>query len=310
MDAMQEVLSPNKARMQLKKQLESDVASAFKTLLESKHLYQTLHFNPEELISEMQRRVESGQGEYAMLEFRALAYGEWLANDPYLAVSGIGQAGSLTKLFFSMPDLKLFCNQCKRAEAFNSISTREFLGLEPRIGYETTQVFVASFLCQSCKEIPEVFLIRREGAKLTICGRTPLETVDVPKVIPKMLARHYSNSVIAHYSGQSLAANFLLRSLIEQWARRNVPNANNLKADEILDQYMETLPSDFRSRFTSLRALYGQLSSDIHRAAGDAQLFATALEAVNEHFEARRLYKLDEPRRMSQPPSPATTPEI
>ena len=295
--------------MELKKQLESRVADWFRTLLQSKHLYQTLRVDPEELINGILPRVESGHGERARLDFRALAYGEWLAKDPYLVIPGIGQSGSLTNVFFSMPDLKLFCNQCMRTEAFNSISTREFLGLEPKIGRETTQVFVASFLCQSCKDVPEVFLIRRQGNKLTICGRAPLETVEAPKTIPRILARHYSNAFVAYHSGQTLAANFLLRSLIEQWAHRKIATAQNLKADEVLDQYMQTLPPDFRSRFPSMRDLYGQLSSDLHAAAGNSQLFATALDAINEHFEARRLYKLDEPARLSQPADTATTPE-
>jgi hypothetical protein len=38
---------------------------------------------------------------------------------------------------------------------------------------EHCQVFALAFHCQSCKRIPEVFMVRREGPRLTLTGRAP-----------------------------------------------------------------------------------------------------------------------------------------
>ncbi len=192
--------------------------------------------------------------------------------------------------------MKLFCVTCGRVEAFNSVSTADVLR---RVTHErpyqlpggTVQNFVLSYLCQSCKSVPEVFLIRRCGVKLTIAGRSPIEHVDLPKVIPKVIQGFVRAAVVAHQSGQTLAGVFLLRTAVEQWSRVAVGDAN-LQADETLDKYMDMLPPDFNVRFPSLRALYADLSADMHSATGSTDLFDRACSEIVTHFEARRLFKL------------------
>jgi hypothetical protein len=199
--------------------------------------------------------------------------------------------------FFDTPDVKLYCTKCGRLEAFNAVSTEEFLrrGAGSRDNFSTNQgivqVFVMSFLCQSCKGVPEVFTIRREGAKLVLCGRAPIEHIEVPTVIPKQVRPLFSGAIVAHQSGQTLAGIFLLRTLIEQWAQSAAPS-KGIQADEAIDSYLTTLPEDFKGRFPSLRALYGELSADIHCATGSSELFEKARNQILEHFDARRLYKL------------------
>ena len=63
-------------------------------------------------------------------------------------------------------------------------------------------------------------------------------------------------------------------------------------ADKLLDAYMSTLPDDFKARFASFRSLYENLSDDIHAAKGNAELFERVLTKIEEHFEARHLFKL------------------
>lgn len=50
------------------------------------------------------------------------------------------------------------------------------------------------------------------------------------------------------------------------------------------------------SRFPSLSDLYGKLSDAIHAAEASNTLFEGALKDIEEHFEARRLFKLTEDR--------------
>src|SRR3990167_9053700 len=154
----------------------------------------------------------------------------------------------------------------------------------------TVQVFVFSFLCQSCKALPEFFMVRREANKLILAGRSPIEHVDVPKVFPKELRQFFSGAIIAHQSGQTLAGLFLLRTFIEQWVKKC--GATQERADEALKWYGTTLPEDFRSWFPSLEYLYSQLSASIHAAEASQELFNEAALDIERHFDARRLFEL------------------
>ena len=60
-----------------------------------------------------------------------------------------------------------------------------------------------------------------------------------------------------------------------------------------MDKYMESLPSDFKDRFASMRALYDDLSADIHSAIGFSELFDRAIAEITNHFDARRVYRLE-----------------
>ena len=55
---------------------------------------------------------------------------------------------------------------------------------------------------------------------------------------------------------------------------------------------MTTLPDDFKARFASFRSLYDNLSDDMHTAKGNTDLFERTLAQIEEHFEARRLFRL------------------
>ena len=285
----------------LKTTLANQITWTLKALLQSKHLYQSfvveyddmLHKNLQNEVPQSRKAIEN--------RFLAKLQGQWFPVDK--ARRGIIYPGPATEsnekgkfIGFEVPDVKLFCEVCNGVEAFNSVSAEDFLQrdrwAEPfLVSKQTVQIFVLSFLCQSCKSVPEVFLVRRHGTKLTISGRSPIEHVYVPPVVPKPVRSFYSGAVVAHQSGQTLAGNFLLRTMIEQWARSKAPSGDP-HADLVLDSYMDSLPEDFKSRFPSLRSLYTELSDDIHAATGSAELFDKACTQIVEHFDARRLYKL------------------
>jgi hypothetical protein len=118
-----------------------------------------------------------------------------------------------------------------------------------------------------------------------------METADFPNCIPETVRRFYSSALLGHQSGQTLAGLFLLRTLIEQWARSKVQSPA-ARADELMDQYMAMLPKDFNDRFPSMRSLYDDISADLHTAEGFGGLFDRALTEITEHFDARRVFKL------------------
>jgi hypothetical protein len=123
-----------------------------------------------------------------------------------------------------------------------------------------------------------------------------MEAVDVPAVIPKSVQDFYGGAVVAHQSGQTLAALFMLRTVIEQWARSKVIIANETAQAEgatVLEQYVAALPHHFKETFPSMRKLYTDLSADLHTATVSDGLFDRATQEITEHFDARRLFKLD-----------------
>ncbi len=265
-------------------ELAEQVTSALRILLESKHLYQSERVDFTQAIGGGPPNIENRLWD---LGSKVLA--------PLPGTLLPRQASAQTApLIVSPPIVKSYCRSCDRTEPFH-VSTRQEIGSALFISRGSReqvplQNFALSYTCQSCRGAPEAFLIRREGLRLTLCGRSPIEHIDVPKVVPKVARSYYSSAVVAFQSGQALAANFLLRVLIEQWVLSVIPKDS--AKETLLDAYVDTLPEDFRSRFPTLRDMYSNLSADIHGAIGSAKLFHSSQKDLVRHFEARRLYEL------------------
>ncbi|HYN08298.1 MAG TPA: hypothetical protein VES67_13020 [Vicinamibacterales bacterium] len=263
-----------------------EIERTLKTLLQEKHLYQSLTVADASLQLNLQQVLPLER--YALMVHAGDASTRiWKVEYPGSSYS----PGWTAPLSFRPPDVKLFCQSCDRIEAFNLVSAEDFLDRATNLA--NSQAFIFGYQCQSCKDAPETFLIRRDSLKLTICGRAPMEVALVPRFIPKSVKRFYGGALVAHQSGQTLAGIFLLRMLLEQWARSQVPKPPS-QADILVGKYMASLPADFRARFSSMRTLYGRLSEDIHAATGSEDTFKTALMQIDEHFDARRIYKLDQ----------------
>ena len=270
------------------------LTQSFKELIENRHLYQNMDVSLEEIREHIPKDWREPAPSRAWQEFITWVYGAWYPLDEGTACKPGLRAGVVAS--FKIPDVKLYCSTCERIEAYNGIACMDFLvackvNMEKRTNGPTVQQFVFSFECQSCKKVPEVYLVRRTGMKLTLCGRSPMEVVDVPKTIPKAVSRYYSNAVISHTAGFTLAGIMYLRTLIEQWACSQMGRDGT--AEKALGLYMESLPLDFRSKFMSVRELYGELSIDMHTATGSEELFERCIEKINEHFEARKLHKVE-----------------
>lgn len=266
---------------------EQCVAAALRELLERKHLYQTAEVIFKAEVSVSKERAMSALeleiGPWSIFGSRTPNYRGAVAFPPDVKFE--------ERLSIRAPDLKLYCAApCRRLEPFHAIDCSHVFsgdGTEP-----TRQIYALSYVCQSCRGEPTVFLVRREGLKLRLAGRSPIEHVDVPREIPGQVRKYYSGAVVAHQSGQTLAANFLLRTLVEQWVR-SFPSTLEMRVDGALNWYCSNLPEDFRQRFPSLRDIYEKLSSDIHSAAGDPKLFIEESARIGKHFDAWRVYELD-----------------
>ena len=280
--------------------IEQAIAETFRELLERKHLYQRhglddplrYAFTKALVASQYPETPELKAAWDALIGLPWHLKGELENRAPY----GPSLKEQERLVIVPLPRAKLFCSSCQRVEAFAPLRGLDLVGQSytpaDRPGFSDTQLFTLTYLCQSCTSLPEAFLIHRVGTRLSIHGRSPMEHVPVPHVIPKAMRQYFAGSVVAFQSGQTLAGLFMQRTLIEQFARSLVPGAK-ANADALLDAYQALLPADFKSRFPSLPDLYTRISGALHTADADDKLFQSARAAILEHFEARRLFKLD-----------------
>ena len=206
--------------------------------------------------------------------------------------------GEIVFPYLSLPTINTYCNVCGSSPPFNP----DLKGASGIYDNDQNHSYYFSYLCQQCKAFKVRFMVRREAKKLRLVGRDPIEAIPTPREIPKAFSKYYGDALIAHHAGQTLAAIFLLRVLIEQYWR-SVPAIRDLVArepratgEEQGALYQDTLPEDFRSRFPSLSEIYRKLSSAMHEARADATLFEDSISKTFEHFEARRVYRLDQPQ--------------
>jgi hypothetical protein len=216
-------------------------------------------------------------------------------------------------------NFKLHCSACKRDEAFKPVWFQDITnGLaSQQLGESKVpktklpsayQLFSLVYQCQSCLGAPEAFLIRRQGLKLAMHGRSPIESVSVPQFIPEPESIWYRESVIAMKFGRPLAAIFYLRVFIEQFARRVTGITERRYGEDILSEYSSTIDDPPRSAMPSLKEWYMNLSEAIHCAKEDPEMLKKAFEDVERHFEFRRLYKVPESREKNKEADPQVDP--
>jgi hypothetical protein len=310
--------------------LSTAITQAVRDLLTNRHLYQSIevsvsatneHIQALAKASEAAIRttlLSSGGGvaeggamktflESAKVRDSALA-ATWDVTPPPTTMFGLPAAKHPDIIYFDLPTIFTVCSnpKCKQRSPFNPSPLHEPVGsscgeVVARDMCEGVQVFVCAYQCQSCKTEPLVFLIRRRGGKLTLAGRSRIENISAPAFLPKHVREFYSDAVIAFNSGKPLPGLFMLRVVIEQfWSdleRRRVlivsDERGRLHADQLADAYNSILPPEFRDRFPSLGKIYKDISERLHNATADTELFEKSEREIVEHFDARRVMKLD-----------------
>lgn len=291
----------------LSQAMGQSVADAFKQLLSEKHLYQFVEVDltlvssaAKDILKDWQesgstrlRRLGEPLPETTIeLEKLKVTTGLWMPRE----TTPTTHTFSSDSVFvgFELPTVNTFCDHCKERWPFNPVTDGSYLVQ----GHGQDEFFYLGYQCQQCKGEPIRFLVRREGLKLRLAGRYPLEVLPTPKVLPKLVSKYYGNAVVAHHAGQTLAGLFLLRVFIEQFWR-TIPTVKELivnqpkaTGDEQGRMYQDTLPHDFKSRFPSLTDVYDKLSAAIHSADENAALFDESCAKIVKHFDARRLYEI------------------
>jgi hypothetical protein len=280
------------------------VEEAFKKLLSEKHLYQSItldlaaikkNADKQEMTPWLPGSSRDMPSKHQLIEEgKKELKGSWIPEttsfrlDPDAVLDE--QLHAAVK--FRVPSIMTYCEPCGAAWPHNPTEN-----IVP-IGARQNQCFVFEYLCQNCQGALVRFQIHREGLKLCLTGRDPIEVLPTPKELPKAMSKYFSTAHVAHTAGQTLAGIFLLRTFVEQYWR-SLPEVKKVTdkqpkatGDEMGDAYQRTLPDDFKHRFPSLKDIYSRLSEAMHAASDDAAIFEDCGQKIVEHFEARRLFKM------------------
>jgi hypothetical protein len=297
------------------KRLALLASNAIKELLSHKHLYQSvtldLKFLDEAAEAQYkaairhamapsltQKKPNTAQPQNIRASLEGYCHLQWFLFLPGQTAPPLAcrTAGGLEPPIVQLPTIKTVCSNqgCGDRGPFNPVG--QVTGDSG--GVASHQTFFVTYQCQNCKGPNVQFLIRRLGAKVTLCGRDPFEEIQVPQVIPKEQAKYLRDALIAHNSGQTLAGIFSMRVFVEQFWKsietvaREVEGKIRPTGDDLGSAYKATLPNSFKERFPTLSEVYELLSDAMHAARADSELFLECYGKVIEHFEARRLFKI------------------
>lgn len=205
--------------------------------------------------------------------------------------------------WFQLPTVRVACSHC---DGIKPPHNPGYVGITSDFTYTFTsipnsnQIFAFPYQCQNCKCEPVFFLVRREGVKLTLVGRSQFPEILIPDFIPKNQRKFYRNAIIADQTSFTLAAALYLRTVIEQHFYQAIPEPDikairgNPTGDELAELYAKTLPKNFPDSFPSLKKAYEDLSKIVHsgkEADETKKSFAMIRAAVDGHFKALQLFK-------------------
>ena len=283
------------------------IETAFKQLLEEKHLYQNVIID----FSDAVARAGNVASNAHPMDKQSAANARGIVSRVTAkrwVIAGAREATDSSKssyeaaLVFDVPPVRLFCVTCRRRERYEVTRAEDLTYdlyakplLDPPWGV-ADQIFVIALLCQSCKAFPEVVTIRRAAAKkkLTLSGRSPMEEAELPSSLPPKESEFFRDGLIAYNSGKTLAGLFYLRTFIEQFARRVLNETTRKTGQDILATYGRTVPANVRDAMPSLGECYEKLSIALHTANADSELFETTRTRIQQHFAFRQAAGLSE----------------
>jgi hypothetical protein len=284
-----------------------DVRQKIVELLSGKHLYHSVEISDEEIAVaarlwtpvnwEPSEKTEENRKQFAAWTMKFISTASWhfMPELPSLASNAenatVPQKRSTkdkelpTSLIMQIPHVPLVCVHCEERHPHSSGFRARIDTLPSQTLGSGVQVFVFPFQCDHCRGEPVFFMIRREGKKLQIVGRSQFEIIETPKYLPKHELHYYREAVIAYNCGRSLAGILYLRVMIEQYMRRVTGTTKRLTGEELADEYGRYLDSEFPKRFTSLKTIYTELSEKIHAGTEDAVQFAKSCDEILKHFD-------------------------
>jgi len=221
--------------------------------------------------------------------------GQGLAHLPAAMGSpGLGTPQDEMPLNFLLPDIETRCRNCKKPTAHGSMSVSFMYGLGspfPVISEETGDVFVLYYACALCRSGVIVFLVKRKGYRLQLCGRSERLVVEAPKSLPKKLRPICSDAISAVRENDVHAGFYHLRTLVEHYMKRclQLPLQQRMTGDELAAQYNETLDPRMSGGIPSVSAIYEKASVWMHARSGSESDFQLLLDEFVGHLQAKAL---------------------
>jgi len=299
---MPQLTNMQQAASQIADRIVTEWSAQLKSLLETKHLYQKVEVNIPQIRASMRESINAG-----ILVHIDQAIDVW-ENRPLEALmtrttENISVGNAITQVLkptLLVTNIKLFCTHCGDSEVFYPVWARDVTSechdprgnVMPRLNQ--FQLFFLALQCQNCHRDPEGVLVRRDGYRLYLEGRSPIEHVDLSKYIPKKEAHFFSDAVVAYNAGKKLAGLFYLRTFLEQYAKRITGIDGRATGEELMEAYTATLPLAHRDHMPSFREWYEKLSEALHDAREDDVLFENAKSEIDRHFDIRRVFKIPE----------------
>lgn len=287
---------------------EPVIRKIIKTLFQEKHLYQSIKINVADISPAIESILEREQRKRSLASFsgghgptRSLEMlkqdlqteAETFLSKVPLSPTTSGQENH--GVDFTVVTIRAYCgsHECKQVMPHNlhhQVIVDTYC--DDRRG-KIQQIISVTYLCQNCKKEYVSFMIRRDGNKITLSGRTPMEQVQMPKFIPSEVSKFYQGAIIAFNSGAILPAIFMLRTTIEQYMRHTIDAGNDrLTGEDLADEYSKSLNSDFNRIYQSLKPVYEILSIAVHAANDqEPEIFEEELQKVHNHFEAKEMFE-------------------
>lgn len=200
------------------------------------------------------------------------------------------------KVSFYLPSIKMYCSKCKDEHTFFSVGVLwadGFLDYYPRISEKTEQLFNFSYNCGICKDHLIGFLVKRDGSRLTLCGRTERLPVNVPKIIPKKLRVIVNDAISATNENDLYAGFYHLRTFCEHYMKSSIGMAikEKVTGDELSEKYNSSLDSRMTASLPAISVIYESASRFMHERDGEREDFESLLREIEDHLLAKELFE-------------------
>lgn len=281
--------------------MQEAISVAMVDLLSAKGLYQNVRVDST-ACSEHPETEEELRREFSKRPWEPVSMGhaDSMADREISSYAGLGgetlgTPADKMRLHFPLPDIETWCTECRKATAHASTlaSRNASFGKQfPILGEQTIQVFIPYYICSLCRKQILVFLIRRKGYALQLCGRSDRLHVDVPRVIPKRHRQIFEDALGAVAENDVAAGFYHLRTIIEHYMKHSlsIDVGEQIRGDDLCAQYKGSLDPRMSSGMPSLSLVYETCSAHMHARTGTPKDFATQCAAVTGHLEAKDLF--------------------
>ena len=209
-------LSLPEALNALREELESELQKKLSELLETKHLYQRVKPDYEATTKKYEESLPQSVKTRLPAQIK-----QQLGGDIELVQEG-GSRFQPHGLKYILKNVKLYCPKCKQREVFGSLWAHDLSEKHPFTDvslasryprHKNYQGLFLAYQCLRCKDDPTLFIVRREDWSFILEGRSPIEQVEVPSIIPNSEQLYFRESIVAFQSGKPLAGILYLESV-------------------------------------------------------------------------------------------------